>query len=195
MIFLTKIININNFFFRQAGSVSSLGLENDRHQNNLQHQQPQLPYLNEMEWKLKMANYDSLTALKNSAAANLNSSNGHKSPMDALIDDVSSVAKRLNNIPLDVADLRIAEEHCGSQSPPKPSALRDSASPEDRTKKRVQFCDQNSATSSLERRDEEEPRVQTLGSQEVYNDPRQRRLANLQATKSLKPVVSHFFNF
>lgn len=42
--------------------------------------------------------------------------------------------------------------------------------------------------SELEAEESNEPRVQIVGTQEIYNDPRQRRLNEIQA-KSLKPVV------
>jgi hypothetical protein len=44
--------------------------------------------------------------------------------------------------------------------------------------------------SAINEEDEDnEPRTQILGTQEIYNDPRQRRLNEMQA-KALKPVVS-----
>lgn len=58
----------------------------------------------------------------------------------------------------------------------------------------VQFETKTIGQPSIDEDDEDdnEPRSQILGTHEVYNDPRQRRLNELQA-KSLKPVVSLIF--
>lgn len=81
--------------------------------------------------------------------------------------------------------------------------FRDLAFTEDKAKKKVQFredkeiyqekkkfSNESLNENNWEKDNEQEPRVQIIGTQEVYNDPRQRRLNQVaQANKSLKPVI------
>uniref|UniRef100_A0A915DRR2 Afadin n=1 Tax=Ditylenchus dipsaci TaxID=166011 RepID=A0A915DRR2_9BILA len=255
---------------RQSASVSALGLENQRAQ-----QQPSmmsrpvaggsaLPYMGEMESKLnkKVLNGGgnvSASSLKNGSNSSIGY-NGHNHPMESMIDDVSSVVSRLNRIVIEEAEQEDSDslmaklkmsnslatstainqgQTIGGNKQPA-SVLRDSCSPEDRAKKRVQFRDLSTSSEesirngnsqfqqhkldsidemeavsannnhtqydqtttsnttnnnyiteeSSQENDQEvdtERRSQIVGTNEVYNDPRQRRLNEF--SKSLKPVV------
>ncbi|KAI6241284.1 Afadin [Aphelenchoides fujianensis] len=92
------------------------------------------------------------------------------------------------------------------ESPVSPD--RRNHSPDEKAKKKVQFAEEENGHTSTssnasesprplhdaparqpkEEEEDEEPRAQVFGKHEVYNDPRQRRLNEIQA-RSLKPVV------
>jgi hypothetical protein len=164
----------------------------------------QLPFMNEMESRLeaKRASVDS-TSLNGLMKPTTSSSSSH---METLIDDVTEQVERLNNTPMTPSESErpstLPATSRSLSSPPKQTSLRESSSPEDKSKqKRVQFAEvrdevkengtaSTSTTTAPINEEEEgnEPRVQIIGTQEVYNDPRQRRLNEIQA-KSLKPVV------
>jgi hypothetical protein len=156
----------------------------------------------ESRLEAKRASVDS-TSLNGLMKPTTSSSSSH---METLIDDVTEQVERLNNTPMTPSESErpstLPATSSSLSSPPKQTSLRESSSPEDKSKqKRVQFADvrdevkengtASTSTTTAPLNEEEEgnePRVQIIGTQEVYNDPRQRRLNEIQA-KSLKPVV------
>ncbi|KAI1700156.1 PDZ domain (Also known as DHR or GLGF) domain-containing protein [Ditylenchus destructor] len=194
-----------------------------------------LPYIGEMEFKLNRR------AAQNPefSSAPLKGHHLQQNSAENEIDDVSRVANRLNNMAIDEEAEENGEAAQSNvikstlvygQTAPKAtvekapvSAMRDSSSPEDKAKKRVQFRDLDNLETdenvdsnrnghhhirlpSMEEEEEtldkdhtkngnigdeseQEPRVQIIGTNEVYKDPRQRRLDQQHQAKALRPVV------
>ena len=104
------------------------------------------------------------------------------SQAERLIDDVTQQVERIQATPL-------TPSTPSTSTLPRPAMRDNSVSPEDRSKKRVQFSDTIEDVKENDVDDEApEPRVQIVGKNEVYNDPRQRRLNEIQQ-KTIKPAV------
>ncbi|KAE9555476.1 hypothetical protein FO519_001331 [Halicephalobus sp. NKZ332] len=142
-----------------------------------------LPFMNEMASKLeskKMQQEKNGTTFSSVRPSSLTSST------ERAIDDVTQQFERINSF---------QPEQPSTSALPRPAMRDNSLSPEDRSKKRVQFRDveeavkENGLPQSRDDPEPSEPRVQIVGNNEVYlNDPRQRRLNEIQQ-KSIKPQV------
>uniref|UniRef100_A0A7E4W752 Afadin n=1 Tax=Panagrellus redivivus TaxID=6233 RepID=A0A7E4W752_PANRE len=138
-----------------------------------------LPFMNEMASKLEEK--------KQRVEAGTTFGSNHRGSAERLIDDVTQQVERLNTS-TDDEEVFHGRHHFTNEAstssavpaatPTRPAVRDKSVSPEDKSKKRVQFADDS----------EVEPRVQIVGKNEVYNDPRQRRLNEIQA-KQRKPAV------
>uniref|UniRef100_A0AC34FMT2 Uncharacterized protein n=1 Tax=Panagrolaimus sp. ES5 TaxID=591445 RepID=A0AC34FMT2_9BILA len=115
------------------------------------------------------------------------------SQTEKLIDDVTQQIERINATPLTPSTPSTSAIGGGL---PRPAMRDSSVSPEDRSKKRVQFSDriedvkENDDHEVDEDDDNDDDKIEplTVGKHEVYNDPRQRRLNEIQQ-KSIKPAV------
>uniref|UniRef100_A0AC35G4H4 PDZ domain-containing protein n=1 Tax=Panagrolaimus sp. PS1159 TaxID=55785 RepID=A0AC35G4H4_9BILA len=126
------------------------------------------------------------------------------SQTEKMIDDVSQQIDRINATPLTPSTPSTSTTGPGGL--PRPAMRDNSVSPEDRSKKRVQFSDtiedvkENGHNDNDVKEEEEEEYDEgddddkresqniVVGKHEVYNDPRQRRLNEIQQ-KSIKPAV------
>uniref|UniRef100_A0AC34PVU7 PDZ domain-containing protein n=1 Tax=Panagrolaimus sp. JU765 TaxID=591449 RepID=A0AC34PVU7_9BILA len=151
-----------------------------------------LPFMNEMASKLESKKFN-----EKNGGTFLPKMNLADSLTEKAIDDVTQQFKIITSTPLTPQTEQPSTSMASSL--PRPAMRDNSISPEDKSKKRVQFRDEQSSmiengflNNNHHKNDEmepSEPRSRIVGNNEVYlNDPRQRRLNEIQQ-KSIKPVV------
>uniref|UniRef100_A0A914YPV2 Uncharacterized protein n=1 Tax=Panagrolaimus superbus TaxID=310955 RepID=A0A914YPV2_9BILA len=163
-----------------------------------------LPFMNEMATKLESKKQQRPATLPKPDSIPTTSTTSFStllqrpqiSQTEKLIDDVSQQIERINATPLtpSTPSTSTGGNGGGGGGLPRPAMRDNSVSPEDRSKKRVQFSDriedvkENDDLEDVDEDDDNKREPLTVGKHEVYNDPRQRRLNEIQQ-KSIKPAV------